>query len=259
MSGAELGPRLRLSVGLGFAGALGSVAVFPYALALQGSSLPALAADAEVGVLALIAMVFGQGAVICLVLSWFASAWAPRLGFALPVFGPWAEGRAGRLPVFHAVVGLGTGLVAGGALLSFSLWFTPEALLAAPRPSPGPLLGLGASVYGGVTEEIIARFFLLTAATGLLRGRAEEDGRQPLRFWIANLLVAISFAAGHAPTLAATGAELDASVWSYLMVGNGGVSLAFGWLYGRYGLETAMLGHFTTDLLLHVLAPLWGG
>jgi len=239
------------------AGAFASVAVLPYALVRLGTNLAALATDAHVPVFGVLAMVFGQGAVICLVLSWFASAWAPRLGFNLPVFGAWAEGRGGRLPAFHTAVGLGTGLVAGGAVLIFSLWFPFEGLSAESRP--GPLLGLGASFFGGITEEIIARFFLLTGLTALLRGRAEEDSKQPLRFWIANLLVAVLFAAGHAPTLAAAGVDLDAWAWGHLLLANGGVSLAFGWLYGRYGLETAMLGHFTTDLVLHVFAPLFGG
>ncbi|MEM6367757.1 MAG: CPBP family glutamic-type intramembrane protease [Myxococcota bacterium] len=258
MSGLDLGPRLRLSLGLGLAGAVASASVLPYALNLQGTSLAAVATGAGIEVFALLAMVFGQGAVICLVLSWFASAWALSLGFTLPLFGPWAEGRRGRLPGFHLAVGLGTGLVAGGAVLTFSLWFTPAALISAVPSPPGPLLGLGASFYGGITEEIIARFFLLTALTGLLQGRAEEDGRQPLRFWMANALVAVLFALGHAPTLAAAGVQMEGAVWAYLLAGNGGVSLAFGWLYGRYGLETAMLGHFTTDLVLHVLAPVFG-
>ena len=30
--------------------------------------------------------------------------------------------------------------------------------------------------------------------------------------------------------------------------------IAFGWLYWRRGLEAAMLAHFSTDIVLHVIA-----
>lgn len=257
--GEDLGVRLRLSAGLGLAGAAGAAAAMPYALQLQGASLGAVAAKAEMSPMALLAIGFGQGFVICLMLSWFASAWAPKLGFGMPVFGEWAAGRAGKLPGSHAAVGLGTGLLAGGGVLTFALLFGPDALAPLCDRTPGPLAGLAASLYGGVTEEIIARFFLLTGVTALVRGRADDgEGRQSLRFWIANVLVAVLFWAGHLPTLVAAGVPLDPAVGSYLLVANGGVSLALGWLYGRYGLETAMLGHFTADILLHVLATMFG-
>jgi membrane protease YdiL (CAAX protease family) len=32
--------------------------------------------------------------------------------------------------------------------------------------------------------------------------------------------------------------------------------LVFGWLYWKRGIEMAMLGHFSADIVLHVLAPL---
>ena len=32
--------------------------------------------------------------------------------------------------------------------------------------------------------------------------------------------------------------------------------LAFGWLYWKRGLESAMLAHFSADMTVHVIAPL---
>jgi hypothetical protein len=37
---------------------------------------------------------------------------------------------------------------------------------------------------------------------------------------------------------------------------NGLLGVGFGWLYWKYGLESAMLGHFSADIVLHVLPPL---
>jgi len=38
---------------------------------------------------------------------------------------------------------------------------------------------------------------------------------------------------------------------------NGSIGVAFGWLYWKYGLESAMLAHFLVDVVLHVLVPLF--
>jgi hypothetical protein len=37
---------------------------------------------------------------------------------------------------------------------------------------------------------------------------------------------------------------------------NGLGGLAFGWLYWKRGLESAMMAHFSADIVLHVITPL---
>jgi len=37
---------------------------------------------------------------------------------------------------------------------------------------------------------------------------------------------------------------------------NGLGGLAFGWLYWKQGLESAMMAHFLADIVLHVITPL---
>ena len=38
---------------------------------------------------------------------------------------------------------------------------------------------------------------------------------------------------------------------------NGVAGIGFGWLYWQYGLEAAMLSHFSADILLHGLGPIF--
>ena len=38
---------------------------------------------------------------------------------------------------------------------------------------------------------------------------------------------------------------------------NGIAGIAFGWLYWRKGLESAMISHFSADIVLHVILPLF--
>ena len=43
-----------------------------------------------------------------------------------------------------------------------------------------------------------------------------------------------------------------------VMVGNGVPGVIFGWLFRRFGLITAMVAHFSADVILHVIGPMIG-
>jgi len=121
-----------------------------------------------------------------------------------------------------------------------------------------PLYGLMAAISAGVTEETMFRLFGLTLIAwlgGLLVKRA--DGRPGLAvLWTANLLFAVLFAAAHLFSASAVGWPMSPLVITRTLVLNGLGGMAFGWLFWTYGLESAMLAHFFTDVGLYVLLPL---
>ena len=43
-----------------------------------------------------------------------------------------------------------------------------------------------------------------------------------------------------------------------VMIGNGVPGIIFGWLFRRFGLITAMVAHFSADVVLHVVGPIIG-
>jgi len=72
-------------------------------------------------------------------------------------------------------------------------------------------------------------------------------------FYIVSFLVAVAFGLAHLPATAAVGLSLNALVVSRAIVLNGLGGIVFGWLYWRRGLESAMVCHFTADVVLHVI------
>jgi hypothetical protein len=75
--------------------------------------------------------------------------------------------------------------------------------------------------------------------------------------WPANAIAALLFGALHLPQ-AALIAGLSPPVVAFTLIGNGIAGLAFGWLYWKHGLVSAIAAHFSTDIVLHVIAPLAG-
>ena len=114
--------------------------------------------------------------------------------------------------------------------------------------------GLLASFYGGIAEELQLRLFLMTLLVWMLTFAGRHRPRAPL-FWMAIVIAAIAFGAGHLPAAEKIwGLDAIVVVRTVLLNAIGGV--VFGWLYWKRGIEMAMLGHFSADIVLHVIAPL---
>lgn len=125
---------------------------------------------------------------------------------------------------------------------------------ADPGAAASALYGLLASFYGGIAEELQLRLFLMTLVAWL----CAAAGRRPQRdamFWSAIVIAALLFGVGHLPAANQVWG-LSAIVVVRTVALNAIGGLVFGWLYWKRGIEMAMLGHFSADIVLHVLAPL---
>ena len=117
--------------------------------------------------------------------------------------------------------------------------------------------GFLASFYGGIVEEVMMRLFLLTLLAWLGSKLSHTaDGRPTtIILWAATIITGLIFGIGHLPAAAAIGIQLTPLYVVRTLVLNG-VGVIFGWLYWRRGLESAMLAHFSTDIVVHVFGAL---
>jgi hypothetical protein len=189
---------------------------------------------------------------------------APRVGLDAPLLRALARresvGLAQLKPLFkRAIV---WGLLAAGFAMAILALFSPhlpaplaartvedlafgERLLAAAR-------GASSAFYGGIVEEIMMRWGLLSALAWLaIKCRMKRQ----TALISANALTALAFGAGHLPALyAAIGAEsVTNTVILYILLANGVGALIFGAIYIRRGLEVAMGAHAVADIGLHAL------
>ena len=113
---------------------------------------------------------------------------------------------------------------------------------------PPAVLGFFASFFGGVVEELLVRWGWLSIALLALRKlRLGESGA----FWGANVFSALVFGALHLPYAFALTGVLTPPMIAFVLLANGVAALAFGVLFRRYGLESAMIAHAVTDVWLH--------
>jgi hypothetical protein len=155
------------------------------------------------------------------------------------------------------VLGLGAGGVVTALDLAVFAPLARAALRDAPSAAAGgetfsPLAGLLVSVYGGVTEELLLRYGLLTGVVWLL-GRV-VDASEPAVVWTGIVLTSVAFGVSHLPATAAV-FELTPAVVGRALVLNGIAGVAFGWLYWRHGLVAAVVAHLGTDIVLELVVP----
>ena len=235
--------------------------VLPYAMALQGGAMDAAAEKAELSATAMLALGALQQAVMLAVFAVVGLGAARRLGLSAPLSEAWLTGRSLAAEVGAwwrpAII---WGVVAGVLILGLAEVFKPympsgfEALAAEMTWWQGLL----ASFYGGIAEEVMLRLFLLSVLALVLRSLFARgtEGLPDAVFWIANIVAAVIFGVGHLPAVMGQ-LEITAVVVTYAVLLNGILGVGCGVLFRRHGLECAMLAHFTADIVLHVMPPLF--
>lgn len=170
----------------------------------------------------------------CALLGWWT---APRTGLGAPVLSAALHGQDWQRPLQHGVpAAVVTAAVVALILIVYGL--ATQGLITAMPQLDVPLLArLG---YGGVGEEIIARWGLLTGLMALAMRLGQPS---PRAFWLANSVAALLFAFGHFGVLFAMVPHPATWLMSAVVLGNFIPAIAFGWLYRQFGIESAMIAH----------------
>lgn len=149
------------------------------------------------------------------------------------------------------------GLAAGVFLLLGDLLFAPVNGFGRLAHPPFPVSIL-ASITAGIGEEILFRGLVFGLWALLLTWLLKRFNGRTAALWIANVIAALAFAAGHMAsamylTGASTPAELNPVLVFELVLLNGVVGLAAGERYMKDGLVAAAGVHFWADVIWHVL------
>ncbi|HEY9622940.1 MAG TPA: CPBP family intramembrane glutamic endopeptidase [Crinalium sp.] len=132
----------------------------------------------------------------------------------------------------------------------------PEALRAA-NTEPSWLNLLTAMSYGGITEEILLRWGLMSLFVWIAWKGLKQGVTLPSQgiYQGAIVLAALVFGLLHLPATAAI-VPLTPVVIIRALLLNGIAGIAFGWLFWQYSLEAAMLAHISVHAFSFVLSGL---
>lgn len=195
--------------------------------------------------------------VVQLALMLALAAWAgATLSRPVGLGSPAVEALLSRRPLWPALrpqllPAVVAGIVVAGALRLIGR-VTPPGLVAAGRDVELPLVAK--LLYGGITEEVLMRWGVMTFVVWLgwrLLQKGEGGPRSTVVVG-AILTAALLFGVLHLPAVVAMGVTLTPSIVLYILAGNGVAAMLLGLLYWRKGLEAAVMAH----ALAHAIAAL---
>ena len=112
---------------------------------------------------------------------------------------------------------------------------------------------IGGLLVGGIIEEVMMRLFFMSLVVFIISKVFCKNKKETptLVFVIANIISALLFAAGHLPSTA-TMTTLTPVIIIRCFLFNGGLGIAFGYLYRKYGIGYAMISHGLCHLITDI-------
>ncbi|MFZ2310715.1 MAG: CPBP family glutamic-type intramembrane protease [Patescibacteria group bacterium] len=228
-----------------------SLMVLPYALTLSSSNItitPVLLAAQMIQSIVLYSIAIFLGLLL-----------VKRTGFKMPILDGSLKGKEAK-KYLKSILGISIslGILAGILIILFSLPFgSLSSSFLQAEVSVSTWKSLLASFYGGISEEILLRLCLMTFLVWItFKIKKTKDGLPTtVGIWAAIIISSIIFGLGHLPVTSAITAITPIVVIRAIAL-NGIGGIIFGWLYWKKGLESAMISHFSADIVLHVALPI---
>ena len=107
-------------------------------------------------------------------------------------------------------------------------------------------------LYGGITEELLLRWGVLTLLVWVAWRLFLKRQRQPRNVYFVSAIVlsSVVFGLGHLPLAVALGTNLTAAIVLYVVSANSAFGLIAGYLYWRRGLEAATVAHMMAHVVI---------
>jgi membrane protease YdiL (CAAX protease family) len=227
---------------------LTALLVIPYSLALTSTEVKITPV--------MMILTIAQNLVLFAVVIFLGLLLSKQIGMGLPILKNVLEGKNQTKELKSILIpSIGLGLLAGVLMVLLAIPFNiPE--LNNSELSISPWKALLASFYGGIGEEVLLRLFLVSLFVWItFKLKKNKDG-MPTNFgiWLSIILAAVVFGIGHLPATAQI-VPLTGIIILRAVVLNGVGGIIFGWLYWKKGLESAMIAHFSADIVLHIITP----
>ena len=237
--------KLRLAAAMWLTGMLGVVvvAILVVPILVSGRTLPL-----PVWAISTISLV--QGALLLALAVWAGVSLAQKVGLRAPGFEAFARSSSVAAALRPQLVPGFLGGLAGGAFLVMLSYGTPPELAAAAETVSLPLSVR--VLYGGITEELLMRWGLMSLVLWLLWRFIHRAQTLPPAslVWLAIVSIAVLFGVGHLPAAHSLVGDLTFHIVAFVIGGNAVFGVLAGWLFWRFGLESAILAHCITHVVV---------
>lgn len=180
---------------------------------------------------------------------------APKLGLKAPVLEAWLKGESPMQAFWPQVKPALLGGVAGGVVIvvlsALMLPVLPAEFIEKGAELAKDMPVLARFFYGGITEEILLRWFMMSVVAFVPYKLLQKGQGTPKAgfIWFGIVIAAFLFGAGHLPMVYSIVEQPNMTLIGYIIGLNMVFGLIGGWLFYKKGLEAAILAH----MMVHVV------
>ncbi|RZS41899.1 CAAX prenyl protease-like protein [Limnobacter thiooxidans] len=191
-----------------------------------------------------------QSIVLVVLASGIGALLSAKVGLRAPVLSALASGGGVRAAIGPQLLPGVIGGFLGAAVIIGFYEFSPSEL--AVLQEKGSIPFAARVLYGGITEEVLIRWGLMTILVWAGWRTLQRASAVPSDtiVWLGIGISALVFGVSHVPSVVAGLGGVSGMVVAYITFGNAIFGIIAGYLFWRYGLEAAISAH----VLAHVLA-----
>ena len=173
-----------------------------------------------------------------------------KAGLEVPLLDKILNQRASTITVNDILkFGILLGIMAGIGIVSISKLFESQMPTELVTANKNLSLSVFSKIlYGGITEEILLRFGLMSLVVWILTKLFKVLSSS--HYWFAILLCAVIFGLGHLPMLKQLVPDPSLAMYTYIIFGNMFGGVLFGYAYWKKGLEAAFIAHAFAHLTM---------
>lgn len=233
-------------------------AVLPYAFTLASEILQ----QADVPFYIIIISSVIQSTILFAIALFFGLKLSKKFGLGLPIIESYIDKKKPPVKIKSILkISILLGVAIGIIIILLDLLFTKFGVGISlwTWQTPARWERFLASFYGGIWEEILLRLFFMTFLIWIFNLFKKSDKDildNKFIMWSSIIIAAVIFGLGHLPITQSI-TNLTPLVITRAILLNGVGGIVFGWLYWKKGLESAIIAHFSTDIILQILFPLF--
>lgn len=248
---------LKISLLLSFVCLIAGLFVLPYQMETLQTVLPNMNVPLPIPFGALLIISSLQLAVMSFLLAFLGIKLARKTGFLFPILDSLFHKSKVKIDktglIYSVVAGLVVALVLSG---SDRFYFQHKIEIMSGHQPEFSFFGLMAGVlYGGVFEEIFLRLFFMSLLMWIFMKlfRQSKEKISSVFYWVAIVIAAVLFAAGHLPANEMIFGDLTTVVIVRCFLLNGVGGLLFGYLYWKKGFEYAVFAHMFAHIFMQLI------
>jgi membrane protease YdiL (CAAX protease family) len=244
-------PRVAILFFAGFLGVLSSLPLLPQLVKASGEALP-------IPMPLFQALSIIQSSVILFAMVMLGTWLAPKICLGTPVLDAFLSRSWSSVDLRRAFIPAIVGGIIGGVAITLSSKlaspYLPQEFLDGARHFDPPFYTR--ILYGGITEEILMRWGLMTFFAWALYRCTQKNNSEikSYNYLISLFLAAILFGVGHLPAAHMLSPIVTWELVTYIIVGNSLFGFIAGYLYWKKGLESAIVAHMTAHIVMVIAA-----